>query len=77
MLWKDLEKYSPLFRVGRLPRQFYLPNEFARAMSNDFSEIQTDSGKVYRVFFLPNSTKRLYMTFSKNLERLDNKEIGL
>ena len=64
MLWKDLEKYPPLFRVGRLPRQFYLPNEFARAMSNDFSEIQTDSGKVYRVF-LPNSTKQLYMTFSK------------
>ena len=31
----------------------------------------------YIVFFLPNSTKRLYMTFSKNLERLDNKEIGL
>ena len=41
-----------------------------------FFEIQTDSGKVYRVF-LANSTRRLYMTFSKNLERLDNKEIGL
>ena len=51
MLWKNLEKHPPLFRVGRLPKQFYLPNEFARAMSNDFSEIQTDSGKVYRVFF--------------------------
>ena len=76
MLWKDLEKHPPLFRVGRLPRQFYLPNEFARAMSNDFSDIQTDSGKVYRVF-LPNSTKRLYVTFSNNLERLDNKEIVL
>ena len=49
--WKDLEKHPPLFRVGRLPKQFYLPNEFARAMSNDFSEIQTDSGKVYRVFW--------------------------
>ena len=64
MLWEDLEKHPPLFRVGRLPRQCYLPNEFARAMSIDFSEIQTDSGKVYRVF-LPNSTKQLYMTFSK------------
>ena len=51
VLWKDLEKHPPLFRVGRLPKQFYLPNEFARAISNDFSEIQTDSGKVYRDFW--------------------------
>ena len=76
MLWKDLEKHPPLFRVGRLPRQFYLPNEFARAMSNNFPKSKLTAVK-YIVFFLPNSTKRLYMTFSKNLERLDNKEIGL
>ena len=49
MLWKDQGKHPPLFRVGRLQKLFYLPNELARAMSSDFSEIQTDSGRVYRV----------------------------
>ena len=75
MLWKDLGKPPPLFRVGRLQKLFHLPNELVRAMSSDFSEIQTDSGKVYRIF------RRILlsdcMTFSKNLEKLDNKEIGL
>ena len=50
ILWKDLGKHPPLFRVGRLQKLFYLPNELARAMSNDFYEIRTDSGKVYCVF---------------------------
>ena len=49
MLWKDQGKHPPLFRVGRLQKLFYLPNELARTMSSDFSEIQTDSGRVYRV----------------------------
>ena len=48
MLWKDLRKHPP-FRIGRLQKLFYLPNELVRAMSRDFSEIQTDSDKVYRV----------------------------
>ena len=51
MLWKDLGRHPPLFRVGRLQKLFYLPNELVRAMSSDFSEIQTDSGKVYRVLW--------------------------
>ena len=51
MLWKDLGKHPPLFRVGRLQKLFYLPNKLVRAMSSDFSEIQTDSGKVYRVLW--------------------------
>ena len=51
MLWKDLGKHPPLFRVGRLQKLFYLPNELVRTMLSDFSEIQTDSGKVYRFFF--------------------------
>ena len=50
MLWKDVEKHPPLFRIGRLQKQFYLLSELAREMSSDTSEIQTDSGKVYRVF---------------------------
>ena len=50
MLWKDLGKHPPLFRVGRLQKLFYLPNKLVRAMSSDFSEIQTGSGKVYLVF---------------------------
>ena len=45
-----LRRLFSLFRVGRLQKLFYLPNELVRAMSSDFSEIQTDSGKVYRVF---------------------------
>ena len=49
ILWKNLRKYPPLFRVGRLQKLFYLPNKLVRAMSSNFSEIQTDSGKVYRV----------------------------
>ena len=39
-----------MFRVGRLQKLFYLPNALVRAMSSDFSEIQTDSVRVYRVF---------------------------
>ena len=74
MLWKDLGKHPPLFRVGRLQKLFYLPNELARAMSSDFSEIRTDSGNVYRAF---RQILVSDMTFSKNLETLDNKEIGL
>ena len=45
-------------------------------MSSGFSKIQNDSGNIYRVF-LANSTKWLYTTFSKKLEKLDNKEIGI
>ena len=50
MLRKYLGKHQPLFRVGRLQKLFNLPNELVHAMSSDFSEIQSDSGKVYRVF---------------------------
>ena len=57
MLWKDLGKHPPLRCVGRLQKLFYLPNELVCVMLSDFSEIQTDSSKVYHV--LANSTKRL------------------
>ena len=50
MLRKYLGKHPPLFRVGRLQKLFNLPNELVHAMSSYFSEIQSDSGKVYRVF---------------------------
>ena len=65
MLGKDLGKHPPLFRVGRLQKQFYLPNELARAMSSDTSEIQTDSGKIYRVFrqILLSDCLRLFRNF--------------
>ena len=67
MLWKDLGKHPPLFRVGRLQKLFYLPNELVRAMSSDFSEIQTDSGKVYRVFrqILPSDCTWLFRKIGK------------
>ena len=50
MLRKYLGKHPPLLRVGRLQKLLNLPNELVRAMSSDFSEIQSDSRKVYRVF---------------------------
>ena len=50
MLRKYLGKHPPLFHVSRLQKLFNLPNELVHAMSSDFSEIQSDSGKVYRVF---------------------------
>ena len=50
MFWKDLGKRPSFFRVGRLQKQLHVPNELARAMSSDFSEMQTDRGKVYHVF---------------------------
>ena len=68
MLWKDLGKHPPLFRVGRLQKLFYLPNKLVRAMSSNFSEIQTDSGKVYRVCqqILLSDCKLLFRKIWKN-----------
>ena len=68
MLWKDVGKHPPLFRVGRLQKQFYIQNELARAMSSDTSELQTDSGKVHRVYrqILPRDCLWLFRKFLKN-----------
>ena len=72
MLWKDVGKHPPLFSVGRLQKQFYIQNELARAMSSDTSELQTDCGKLHRVYrqILPREGK--FVTFSKIFEKLDN-----